>query len=88
MIIIGVHDHLVIVSNHFVLGTPIGSLVGGYMFQIIGSISAFKLLSVLVLITCVVQIIVNQMINRFSKNTNIKTTSCRGQPEVGVDFTL
>ncbi|CAI6371832.1 unnamed protein product [Macrosiphum euphorbiae] len=69
------------------IGTPIGSLIGGYMFQIIGSISSFKLLSVLVLITCIVQIIVNQMINRFSKNINIKTTSRRCQPEVG-DFKL
>eukprot|EP00102_Acyrthosiphon_pisum_P007046 XP_003241276.1 PREDICTED: uncharacterized protein LOC100573501 [Acyrthosiphon pisum] len=70
------------------IGTPIGSFVGGYMFQIIGSISSFKLLSVLVLITCIVQIIVNLMINRFSKNRNIKTTSHRGQPEVVVDFKL
>jgi len=85
-----VYDRLVIVSkrNRFVLGTPVGSLVGGYMFQIIGSISSFKLLSVLVLITCIVQIIVNQMINRFSKNKNIKTTSRRDQSNVSVDITL
>jgi len=81
-----VYDRLVIVlkQNRFVLGTPIGSLVGGYMFQIIGSISSFKLLSVLLLITCIVQIIVNQVINRFSKNINIKTTSLRGQLEIGI----
>jgi len=85
-----VYERLVIVSkrNCFILGTPIGSLVGGYMFQTIGSISSFKLLSVLVLITGIVQIVVNHMINRFSKNRNIKTTSCRSQPEMGVDFTL
>ncbi|XP_022179023.1 major facilitator superfamily domain-containing protein 6-like isoform X2 [Myzus persicae] len=70
------------------IGTPIGSFVGGYMFKMIGSIASFKILSVLVLITCIVQIIVNQMINRFSNNSNIKTTSSKGQPEVGIDFKL
>jgi MFS family permease len=62
------------------IGNSVGSFVGGYMFKIIGSISSFKILSVFVLITCIVQIIVNQMIDRFSKNINIKTTPCRGQP--------
>jgi len=72
--------YIVLTRNRFVLGSPVGSFIGGYMFKIIGSISSFKILSVLVLITCIVQIIVNQMIDRFSKKRNIKTIPCRGQP--------
>lgn len=72
--------YIVLTRNRFVLGSPVGSIIGGYMFKIIGSISSFKILSVLVLLTCIVQIIVNQMIDRFSKNRNIKTIPCRGQP--------
>ncbi|CAH1726834.1 unnamed protein product [Aphis gossypii] len=68
------------------LGTPIGSLIGGYMFKIIGSIASFKILSALAIVTCIIQIIVTRMINRFSKNININsTTSCRCQSEVDID---
>lgn len=55
----------------FVLGIPAGSFVGGYMFNRIGSISSFKLLSAITLAICFLQIIVNQSINRISKDENV-----------------
>jgi len=56
----------------YVLGAPIGSFVGGYMFKHIGSIASFKLLSVVAFFTCATQIIVNYLINRLSKNEDAK----------------
>ncbi|CAI6361482.1 unnamed protein product [Macrosiphum euphorbiae] len=53
------------------IGGPIGSIVGGYMFKHIGSIATFKLLSVVAFSTCAVQIIVNYMIRRLSKNDDV-----------------
>jgi len=55
-----------------VLGGPIGSIVGGYMFKHIGSIATFKLLSVVAFSTCAVQIIVNYILRRLSKNDDVK----------------
>lgn len=56
----------------YVLGAPIGSFVGGYMFKHIGSIDSFKLLSVVAFFTCVIQITVNYLLKRFSKNEEVK----------------
>lgn len=49
-----------------------GSFVGGNMFKSIGSIESFKILTVVAFVVCVVQIIVNQLIQRFSKNDKVK----------------
>ncbi|XP_022177886.1 major facilitator superfamily domain-containing protein 6-A-like [Myzus persicae] len=54
------------------IGAPIGSFVGGYMFKHIGSIDSFKLLSVVAFFTCVIQITVNYLLKRFSKNEEVK----------------
>jgi len=56
----------------YVLGAPIGSFVGGYMFKHIGSIASFKILSVAAFFTCVIQIIVNYILKRLSKNEDVK----------------
>ncbi|XP_016658375.1 major facilitator superfamily domain-containing protein 6-A isoform X2 [Acyrthosiphon pisum] len=55
------------------IGAPIGSIVGGYMFKHIGSIATFKLLSVVAFFTCAVQIIVNYILRRLSKNDDINS---------------
>lgn len=55
-------------------GSPLGSLIGGYMFKSIGSINTFKILSFVALTTCLTQIVVNQSIVRWSKNKDIKDT--------------
>lgn len=49
-----------------------GSFVGGNMFKNIGSIESFKILTVVAFVVCVVQIIVNRLIQRFSKNDKVK----------------
>ncbi|CAI6362092.1 unnamed protein product [Macrosiphum euphorbiae] len=54
------------------IGAPIGSIVGGYMFKHIGSIATFKWLSVVAFLTCAVQIIVNYILRRLSKNDDVK----------------
>lgn len=54
---------------------PIGGFVGGYMFDSFGSITSFKILSVTTLIICVIQIAINQSINRFSKNNIVNGES-------------
>lgn len=56
----------------FVLGAPFGSIVGGYSFKTIGSIDTFKVLSVVAGVTCVIQFLVNGLINRLVKNEDIK----------------
>lgn len=48
-----------------------GSFLGGFMFDRFGFIVSFKILSGAVLAICVIQITVNQLINRFSKNENV-----------------
>ncbi|XP_022177883.1 major facilitator superfamily domain-containing protein 6-like [Myzus persicae] len=52
-------------------GVPMGSFLGGFMFDRFGFIVSFKILSGAVLAICVIQITVNQLINRFSKNENV-----------------
>lgn len=61
-------------SNGFdyVLGAPVGSFIGGYMFKNVGSIGSFKLLTVIAFITCATQIVVNYYIDRRSKNGQLK----------------
>ncbi|XP_060874149.1 major facilitator superfamily domain-containing protein 6-like [Metopolophium dirhodum] len=54
------------------IGAPIGSIVGGYMFKHIGSIATFKLLSMVAFVTCAIQIIVNFILRRLSKNDDVK----------------
>lgn len=55
-----------------VSGSPIGSLLGGFMFKNIGSINYFKLLSIMSIITCITQVFVNHLISRFSRNKDVK----------------
>ncbi|XP_026813025.1 major facilitator superfamily domain-containing protein 6-A-like [Rhopalosiphum maidis] len=54
------------------IGAPIGSLSGGYLFNRFGSITSFKLLSGVALAICIIQTIVNQLINRILKNDSVK----------------
>lgn len=46
-------------------------MIGGYLFKRIGSIATFQLLSLVAIVTCIVQIVVNQLIKRFCNWTNI-----------------
>lgn len=55
-------------KRFFILGAPIGSSVGGYLFSRFGSSTSFKYLSCFALAVCITQSIVNQLINHFSKN--------------------
>jgi len=55
-----------------VLGAPIGSFVGGYMFKNIGSIASFRLLSMAAFFICVIQVISNYILKRMSKNEDVK----------------
>lgn len=57
-----------------VLGAPIGSFIGGYMFKSIGSIASFKIFGVIAFITCIIQFVFNYLMNRLSKNEDIKET--------------
>ncbi|KAL4092012.1 hypothetical protein QTP88_026595 [Uroleucon formosanum] len=54
------------------IGSPIGCLFGGYLFNQFGSITSFKFLSIFALVVCFTQTIVHQLINRFSKNNLVK----------------
>jgi hypothetical protein len=45
-----------------------GSMVGGYLLDTFGSIIAFKIASDITLAICIIQTIINQLINQFSKN--------------------
>jgi len=71
-----------------VLGAPIGSIVGGYMFKHIGSIASFKLLSVVSFFTCVIQIIVNYILRRLSKNDDIKSNFQTKDDNIKEDINL
>ncbi|CAI6371734.1 unnamed protein product [Macrosiphum euphorbiae] len=62
------------------LGVPMGSFLGGYVFDRYGSIDSFKILSGVALVICVIQFTVTQLINRFSKNENV--TEERGENTV------
>lgn len=53
------------------IGSPIGNCIGGFSFEHIGSITTFKILSGIALATCIIQMVVNQILNRFLKNSNI-----------------
>ncbi|XP_060874136.1 major facilitator superfamily domain-containing protein 6-A-like [Metopolophium dirhodum] len=55
------------------IGSPIGSIIGGYMFKHIGSIATFKMLSVVAFFICAIQIIVNYILRRLSKNDDINS---------------
>ncbi|XP_025199984.1 major facilitator superfamily domain-containing protein 6-like [Melanaphis sacchari] len=73
------------------IGAPIGSFVGGYMFKHSGSIDSFKLLSVIVFFTCVIQIIVNYLINRLTINEDAKDIYSKVETKddnLGEDITL
>lgn len=52
---------------YIVKGFPIGCSIGGYFFHRFGSITTFKLLSGAALVTCVIQITVNLLINYWTK---------------------
>ncbi|XP_060874397.1 major facilitator superfamily domain-containing protein 6-like isoform X3 [Metopolophium dirhodum] len=54
------------------IGVPIGSFIGGYLFNRFGSISSFNIFSYIALAVCVIQTISNQLITRFSKNDILK----------------
>lgn len=59
-------------NMHIVLGLPIGSSIGGYFFNHYGSITTFKLLSGTAFVICVIQIIVNLLINRWTESGETK----------------
>ncbi|VVC33508.1 Hypothetical protein CINCED_3A015748 [Cinara cedri] len=52
------------------IGVPIGSFVGGYLFNRFGSIFSFKILSGMAVTSCVLHIVVTQLTNRLSKPKN------------------
>lgn len=49
-----------------------GSFVGGFMVDRFGSITSYAIVSGVAFSICIIQIIVNQLINRYSKITNFK----------------
>jgi len=51
----------------FFIGVPIGSLIGGTLFNRFGSVTSFRFFSYIALAVCIVQTITNRLINRFSK---------------------
>ncbi|VVC46193.1 Major facilitator superfamily domain,Major facilitator superfamily associated domain [Cinara cedri] len=53
------------------IGTPIGSIVGGYMFKHLGSLATFKILPIIALILCIAQMTINQLTIRGRKNANV-----------------
>lgn len=55
-----------------VLGLPIGCSVGGYLFDRFGSITTFKLISGIALLTCMIQVTANLLVNRWAKNDELK----------------
>jgi len=65
-------NNILITFIGYVLGAPIGSFVGGYMFKHIGSIDSFRLLGVVAFFTCIIQITVNYLINRLTINEDPK----------------
>ncbi|XP_022182048.1 major facilitator superfamily domain-containing protein 6-A-like isoform X2 [Myzus persicae] len=54
------------------IGAPVGSFVGGYMFDRFGSITSFKFLSGTALAICIAQTTVNSLLNRYSKDKHVK----------------
>lgn len=59
--------------DHFcVIGGPIGSFVGGFMFKNIGSIASFKILSFIALVMFITQISINYLIDNLTKNKDNK----------------
>ncbi|VVC36477.1 Major facilitator superfamily domain,Major facilitator superfamily associated domain [Cinara cedri] len=58
------------------IGSPIGSFVGGYLFNRFGSIFSYKILSGVALTTCVSQIVINQLTNRLSKPKRVEESPC------------
>jgi len=60
-----------------------GSFVGGFMFDRLGSITSYAIVSGVAFSICIVQMIVNQLINRYSKDTNLKKNRTVGGNAVG-----
>ncbi|CAI6360488.1 unnamed protein product [Macrosiphum euphorbiae] len=54
------------------IGAPIGSFIGGHLFNHFGSITSYKFISGFALALCIFQMMVQQLINRFSKNDTVK----------------
>ncbi|KAL5236076.1 hypothetical protein ACI65C_003486 [Semiaphis heraclei] len=73
-----------IVGTAFVeIGAPFGSFVGGYMFDRLGSIASFKYLAGIALVVCFTQTFVNWLINRYSKDKDLKeNTSSTDNPAI------
>lgn len=67
-----------------ILGLPSGSLVGGYLFHEFGSIISFKIIGCIALTTCIAHIIVNQLINTFSNDKNIKQEQSHKVEQTGI----
>ena len=59
-------------TNDFILGVPIGSFIGGYLFNHFGSITSYKCISGFALAVCIYQMTIQKLINRFSKNDTVK----------------
>lgn len=56
-------------------GAPIGSFVGGFTFDRLGSITSYETLSGIAFAICIIQIIGNQLINRYCKDKKFKEYS-------------
>ncbi|XP_050057858.1 major facilitator superfamily domain-containing protein 6-A-like isoform X2 [Aphis gossypii] len=57
------------------IGAPIGSFVGGFMFDRFSSITSFGILSGIAFAICIIHIIENQFINRYCKDKKFKANS-------------
>lgn len=69
-------------------GAPIGNIVSGYMLKSIGSLSSFKLCTVIVFFTCITQIAINYMVNRFTENKTPKDVYNKVEIEDNVEENL
>lgn len=58
------------------------------MFGRFGSITSFRLLSGIALIICIIQIMVNFVINRFIKNKDVKDEYDKVKPEDVVEYNV
>ncbi|XP_060874398.1 major facilitator superfamily domain-containing protein 6-B-like [Metopolophium dirhodum] len=69
------------------IGAPVGSFVGGHIFDRFGSITSFKILSGTALAICITHTTVHLLMNRYSKDKNFKenASSTDGPSIVGID---
>lgn len=73
----------IVATALFGIGIPLGSFVGGFMFDRFGSITSYAIVSGVAFSICIIQIIVNQLINRYSKDINFKKNRTVDRNAVG-----